>query len=118
MFVFELVNSEAIYSVKLLHFVLETNMALRVDRAVRPRNELLLLIEHQKKAIERQEGIIDRQQQMIEQQKKELERQRRTIDRQQEDMAAMQVENICLLGENTALKKRKREDGSNATCSQ
>jgi len=118
MFVFEVVNSEAVYSVKLLHFVLETNMALRVDRAVRPRNELLLLIEHQKKAIERQEGIIDRQQQMIEQQKKEIERQQRTIDRQQEDMAAMQVENICLLGENTALKKRKREDGSNGTCSQ
>ena len=104
--------------VKLLHFVLETNMALSVDRAVRPRNELLLLIEHQKKAIERQEGIIDRQQQMIEQQKKEIERQQRTIDRQRQDMAAMQVENICLLGENTALKKRKREDGSNSTCSQ
>ena len=67
-------------------------MALSVDRAVRPRNELLLLIEHQKKAIERQEGIIDRQQQMIEQQKKEIERQQRTIDRQRQDMAAMQVE--------------------------
>ena len=72
-------------------------MALSVDRAVRPRNELLLLIEHQKKEIERKQGIIDRQQQ---------------------DMAAMQVENICLLGENTALKKRKREDGSNGACSQ
>ena len=118
MVVFELVNSEAVYSVKLLHFVLETNMALRVDRAVRPRNELLLLIEHQKRAIERQEGIIARQQQMIEQKNREIERQQRTMDRQRQDMAEMQVENICLLGENTALKKRKREDGSHGTCSQ
>jgi len=68
-----------------------------VDKAVRPRNELLLLIEQQKKEIERQQQIIDQQQQ---------------------DLAAIQVESIRLLGEVTDLKKRKREHASNGTSSQ
>ena len=93
-------------------------MALSVDQAVRPRTELLLLTENQKKAIKRQEEIIERQYEMIQQQRKEIERLQRTMDRQRQDMAEMQVENICLLGENTALKRRKKETSSQGTCSQ
>ena len=111
MCVFDWVNSEAVYSVKLLHFVVESMWSgSSVDKAVRPRNELLLLIEQQKKEIERQQRTIDQQQQDLAAIQVENRRQQRIIDQQQQHLAAIQVENICLLGENTDLKKRKRAD--------
>ena len=45
--------------------VRENNMALNMNQAVRPRTELLLLTEYQKRTIRRQEEIIERQDVMI-----------------------------------------------------
>jgi len=98
--------------------VRENNMAFNMDQAVRPRTELLLLTENQKRTIRRQEEIIERQYVMIQQQREEIERLHRRMDAQRQEMAEMQVENICILGENSALERRKKETSTQGTCSQ
>ena len=71
-----------------------------VDKAVRPRGELLLLINQQKHEIQRQQ--------------RKLERKQQEIDQQQQDLDASKKEIDHLVAELNELKKRKREDqGSN-----
>ena len=98
--------------------VRENNMALNMNQAVRPRTELLLLTENQKRPIRRQEETIERQYDMIQQQREEIQRLHRRMDAQRQEMAEMQVEIIELSGENAALKRRKKETSSQGTCSQ
>jgi len=75
-----------------------------VDKAVRPRSGLLLLIDQQKNEIQQQQRKMARKQQII--------------DQQQQDLAASQIEIDRLLAEVNQLKKRKREHSSNIACSQ
>jgi len=66
-----------------------------VDRAVRPRGELLLLIEQQRHQLQRQ--------------KRELETKQQEVDRQKQELEAKQQEVDRLVAEVEVLKKRKRE---------
>ena len=86
----------------------------RSDHAI---NFCCWLSARRKQSKDRRESSIDNNKWLSNRRRKSKDSSEPSIDNR-EDMAAMQVENICLLGENTALKKRKREDGSNATCSQ
>ena len=66
-----------------------------VDKAVRPRGELLLLIEQQKHELQRQ--------------KRELDGKQQEVDRQQQKLEAKQEEIDRLVAELKELEKRKRE---------